>query len=327
MCIGANPAALNSSNLTPFQVAISCGNTPVARHFISLYQNTKSTDPKYQSFCEGCHPSKAINGTTPLQLAFKSKNVDMIELLLNYATVHDVGRCWTQLEPGQHDTRLGNILLNKVRLSLVLSRHYTQKARQNGFTPSENESPHQKPSKTAAWKVKLAEKARKAHEEKERKLAQEKENQRANQARKEKAAKEEAERQEQREAERKRQLEDAEVEKMRLLAEQQKKTRKEVEERSRRDAEARELARQQEAANEAKRRLKEEEAATKQKAKEAMARQKDIEAAARRAKVEAEAIQIAQREVRFLTFIPSFFIFVTSASLFRLNYYAKSKRV
>lgn len=119
MPIGAEPAALNPSNLTPFHVAIACGNIPVARHFIFLYRNTKSTDPKYQSFCNGCHPSKATKGTTPLQLAIKSKNIDMVELLLNDATVHDVKRCWEQLDPEQRDSRLGDILLSKVRVSSV----------------------------------------------------------------------------------------------------------------------------------------------------------------------------------------------------------------
>jgi hypothetical protein len=117
--IGAEPAALNPSNLTPFHLAVLYGNTPVARHFIFLYRNTKSTDPKYQSFCNGCHPSKATKGITPLQLAIKSKNIDMVELLLNDATVHDVQRCWEQLDPEQRDTRLGDVLLGKVRVSAV----------------------------------------------------------------------------------------------------------------------------------------------------------------------------------------------------------------
>jgi ankyrin repeat protein len=73
----------------------------------------------YQAFCDGCHPSKAAkdkNGSTPLQLAFKSGNVDMVELLLKDATVHNVKRCWAQLEQGEQDGRFGKVLLAKVNL-------------------------------------------------------------------------------------------------------------------------------------------------------------------------------------------------------------------
>jgi hypothetical protein len=115
--IGANPSALDPSHLTPFHVAILRGNTPVARHLISLYRNTKSTDPRYQSFCDGCHPSKAAkdkNGSTPLELAIKSGSIDMVELLLKDATVHNVQRCWSQLEQRGTNKMIADMLLTKV---------------------------------------------------------------------------------------------------------------------------------------------------------------------------------------------------------------------
>lgn len=115
--IGADPSALDPSHLTPFHVAIVCGNTAVVRHLITLYRNTKSTDPRYQSLCDGCHPSKAAkdkDASTPLQLAIKSGNLDMVELLLKDATVHNVERCWAQLRQGEHHGQIGDILLTKV---------------------------------------------------------------------------------------------------------------------------------------------------------------------------------------------------------------------
>lgn len=122
--VGADPAALDPSSLSPFHVAILSGNTPVVRHFISLYRNIKSTDPKYQSFCDGCHPSKATASkgeNTPLQLAIKRENIDVIELLLRDATVHDVEKCWGLLDQGLHveivRRKIVEVLLTKVRFA------------------------------------------------------------------------------------------------------------------------------------------------------------------------------------------------------------------
>jgi ankyrin repeat protein len=115
--LGADPSALDPSHLTPFHVAISRGNTPVARHLISLYRNTKNSDPRYQLFCDGCHPSKAAkdkDGTTPLQLAIRSDNLDMVELLLKDATVHNVEKCWAQLQQEEQRGEIGDMLLTKV---------------------------------------------------------------------------------------------------------------------------------------------------------------------------------------------------------------------
>lgn len=117
--IGADPSALDPSFLTPFHVAILRGNTSVARHLISLYRNTKSTDPRYQSFCDGCHPSKAAkdkNASTPLELAIKGGSLDMVELLLKDATVHNVQKCWSQLplEQGGQNKLIADVLLTKV---------------------------------------------------------------------------------------------------------------------------------------------------------------------------------------------------------------------
>jgi ankyrin repeat protein len=111
---------LDPSHLTPFHVAILRGNTPVARHLISLYRNTKSTDPRYQSFCDGCHPSKAAkdkDGSTPLELAIKSGSIDMVELLLKDATVHNAQRCWSQLEQQGTNKMIADILLTKASVT------------------------------------------------------------------------------------------------------------------------------------------------------------------------------------------------------------------
>lgn len=126
-CVGADPAALDTSLHTPFHVAILQGNTPVVRHLISLYRNTKSTDPKYQPLRDGCHPSKAAkdkNGSTPLQLAMKSENIAVIEVLLKDATVHDIERCWGQLDENARRGQLGAVLLTKVSHAGYISLYY-----------------------------------------------------------------------------------------------------------------------------------------------------------------------------------------------------------
>ena len=51
-----------------------------------------------------------------MQLAIKSKKLDIVELLLKDATVHNVERCWAQLEEGEQGGQIGNVLLAKVGL-------------------------------------------------------------------------------------------------------------------------------------------------------------------------------------------------------------------
>lgn len=53
---------------------------------------------------EGCHPSKAAQDAakrTPLQLAIHTGAVDMIQLMVKYATVHDVEACWIRVARGE----------------------------------------------------------------------------------------------------------------------------------------------------------------------------------------------------------------------------------
>lgn len=117
---GADAAALDPSRHTPFHVSILKGNIPVARLFLSLYRDTKTTDPRYPSIREGCHPSKASKDTqsnTPLQMAIKCGKFELVELLLKDATVHDVEKCWTLLQPDDAgDREVRELLLTKVSI-------------------------------------------------------------------------------------------------------------------------------------------------------------------------------------------------------------------
>lgn len=115
---------MDQAFLTPFHTAILRGNISVVRHLLSLYRNTKSTDPKYQSYRDGCHPSKAVqdkSGTTPLQLAIKSGNPDMVDLLMKDATVHDVEKCWKMIDDDQRGGPIGQVLQMKVPICFAVS--------------------------------------------------------------------------------------------------------------------------------------------------------------------------------------------------------------
>jgi len=99
---GANPVALNKSQLTPFHASIQAGNTPVVR--LLLNQRGRSS--------EGYHPSKvSAAGRTPLQLAIASGIPSTVELLVKDATTHDVQRCWEREEMSDE---IRNLLKTKV---------------------------------------------------------------------------------------------------------------------------------------------------------------------------------------------------------------------
>ena len=117
---GADPTSLNTDMLTPFHVSILSGNKRVVQWFI---------DQQRRKPMDGCHLSKAAADTarrTPLQLALASGVPEIVEMLLNDATVHDVRRCWGILEKklssapsGAEHTKgllgIKDILLKKVR--------------------------------------------------------------------------------------------------------------------------------------------------------------------------------------------------------------------
>ncbi|KAF7981478.1 hypothetical protein HWV62_33523 [Athelia sp. TMB] len=172
---GAKAGAVDTAFLTPFHTAILQGNISVTRHFLSLYRNTKSTDPNYQSYRDGCHPNKAAKDkarTTPLQLAIRGRNLEMVELFLKEATVHDAERCWIVIDNDQRQGPTGRVLWTK-----------------KGFMPPTEEMQMQI-SKKALRKVERAEGELWVNEEKAQQLATE-ESRLKNLARKE-AAKERA---------------------------------------------------------------------------------------------------------------------------------------
>ena len=127
---GADTAALDPSRHTPFHVSILKGNIPVVECFLTLYRDTKSTDPRYLSVREGCHPSKAskdVQSDTPLQMAIKCGKLELMELLLKDATVHDVEKCWAQFQPDDTSGReIKELLLTKVSVYTLSKRvHFT----------------------------------------------------------------------------------------------------------------------------------------------------------------------------------------------------------
>ena len=126
---GADTAALDPSRHTPFHISILKGNISVVERFLSLYRNIKSTDPQYPSVREGCHPSKAskdAQSNTPLQMAIKCGKLELVELLSKDATVHDVEKCWTQLQLNASGREIRELLLTKVSV-YILSKciHFT----------------------------------------------------------------------------------------------------------------------------------------------------------------------------------------------------------
>ena len=58
---------------------------PLVKHFLSIRPTP-----------ENIHPSKSFGNpaVAPLDLAIRSKDVGCIELMVRYATVHDVQRVW-----------------------------------------------------------------------------------------------------------------------------------------------------------------------------------------------------------------------------------------
>lgn len=121
---------LNKSQLTPFHVAVTHGNTPVVIFYLS--GGRKGLSGVF-------HPGKAApDGRTPLQLALglgpgggnRKPETGMLVMLVKDATVHDVERCWDLWQEKKYTQKAGviddelweevrGILLTKVRPSFV----------------------------------------------------------------------------------------------------------------------------------------------------------------------------------------------------------------
>jgi hypothetical protein len=111
---GAIPDALNDAKLTPFHVAVSYGNVAAVKFFLLRRIHGKQTP--------GCHPSKAApDGRTPLEIAIASRNAEMISIMTQQATVHDVERCWVHPDA----TAFRDILLEKVFIVLRVLVSYS----------------------------------------------------------------------------------------------------------------------------------------------------------------------------------------------------------
>ncbi|KAK7023804.1 CMGC/DYRK/DYRK2 protein kinase [Favolaschia claudopus] len=282
---GAIPDALNDAKLTPFHVAILCGNIEVVKFFLLRRVHGKPTP--------GCHPSKAAaDGRTPLQLAILSRNAEIISLMTQQATVHDVERCW--LLPDA--TSFKDILLEKKGF---VDPEIKEMQRQEEQRKAAEERAREV-QRVADEKLRQAEKAR-LKEEKQRRAAEQR-------------ALEEQKRREEAELARKRQeAEERKAELERKAAEARRRQEQEAAEAKRRAeqeaaAMAAELRRQAEETAAAARRKAQQEAAearrraqAEQEATEARLRAERAAAEARRQAEEAEASrQAAEREQKRL---------------------------
>ncbi|KAF9076133.1 hypothetical protein BDP27DRAFT_1313947 [Rhodocollybia butyracea] len=195
---GADVSLTNGDDLTAFHLACSSGNIFAAKVLLAH---------------KDVHPSRAArNGMTPLQLALKSRSLEMLQLVLKDATVHDVERCWkrTDISDGMR-----NILESK-----------------NGFTePSKVESKSGKPTRDAQRK--LAEEAKRARIKEEERRAdvnrqiklEKAERQKAEDERRRKAKEEEQQQQILRDLEERRRKEKEEKRQLEELASKQKEAK------------------------------------------------------------------------------------------------------
>ncbi|KAF7359473.1 CMGC/DYRK/DYRK2 protein kinase [Mycena sanguinolenta] len=272
---GAVPDALNDAKMTPFHVAISCGNVAAVKFFLLRRVHGKQTP--------GCHPSKvAPNGQSPLQIAIASENAEMVAIITQQATVHDVERCW--LQPDAAPFR--SILLEKVLTTLAVSR-IALTSRQKGFVDPETKELRRQEEERKAAKEQAREEQRVA-DEKER-LA---EKARLKEERQKRAAEQKA-----REEEKKR--EEADLAKQKQEAEERKAELERMAAEARRLPRAAKHNRKREARRKAdaerERRRVEQEAEARGKAEEAEAERQAAEA---RLRAEAEARNLAEEQER-----------------------------
>ncbi|KAE9408245.1 hypothetical protein BT96DRAFT_28448 [Gymnopus androsaceus JB14] len=270
---GADVEALDGEDLTAFHLAVRAGNVPAAKVLLTH---------------KDVHPSRAAkNGQTPLQLAIKSKNLDMISLVVKDATVHDVRRCWDM-----------NDVSDAVREILKTKR---------GFLESLNSEPVQaKHSKGAQRKVTEA----RAQREKAARIAEEE--RRAEINRQKKLEKEESRRiREAEEQERRRKAEEEQAmqrwsrnqEQIRRRAEEEarqaaeEKRKKEIESRhlvEQRAAEERRLAEQEKMRAEQEQRKQRMEQEMRQKATERQAEERRAQAQRKQRRLAEESARRAQ---------------------------------
>ncbi|KAJ6500331.1 hypothetical protein C8R45DRAFT_64811 [Mycena sanguinolenta] len=265
---GAIPDALNDAKMTPFHVAISCGNVAVVKFFLLRRVHGKQTP--------GCHPSKtAPSGLTPLQIAIASGNAEMVAIMTQQATVHDVERCWLQPDAAP----LRSILLEKKGFVDPETKELRRQEEERKVA----EERAREEQRVADEKERLAEKAR-LKDERQRRAAEQK-------AREEEKKREEAvlARQKQEAEERKAELE-------RMAAEARRREEQEAAESRRRaereaaEAEARRSA--ELGAAEARRKA---EAAARRKAQQEAEAQRKADAERERRRVEQEAAETRRR--------------------------------
>ncbi|KAJ7231447.1 hypothetical protein B0H12DRAFT_1239926 [Mycena haematopus] len=279
---GAIPDALNDAKLTPFHVAISCGNVAAVKFFLLRRVHGKQTP--------GCHPSKvAADGRTPLQLAIASENAEMVTIMTQQATVHDVERCWLQSEA----TPFRNILLEKKGFVDPETRELRRQQEERKAA----EERAREEQRVADEKERLAEKAR-LKEERQKRVAEQK-------AREEVKKREEAAL-----ARQKQEAEDRKAELERIAAEARRREEQEVAEAQRRselqEAEARrkvEAAARRKAQQEVEARRKadakrEAEARSRAEQEAAETRRRAAEVEAERLKAEVQARQLAEEQER-----------------------------
>ncbi|KAF8185060.1 hypothetical protein K438DRAFT_1837338 [Mycena galopus ATCC 62051] len=278
---GATPDALNDAKFTPFHVAISCGNVAAVKFFLLRRVHGKPTP--------GCHPSKAAaDGRSPLQIAITSEHVEMVTIMTQQATVHDVEKCWLQ-----HDSApFRSILLEKKGFVDPETKEFRREEEERKAA-EDREIERQR---LADEKARLAEKAR-LKEERQKRAAEQK-------AREEEKRREEAE-----SVRQKKEAEERKAELERIAAEaQRRKEQEEAEAQRRKEQEEAEVQRRAEklAAEAAEARRKaEKEAAARRKAsqQEAVEARRRVDAereaeARRRAEQEAEEVEAKRQAER-----------------------------
>jgi hypothetical protein len=162
----ASPSALNSFGLSPFHVAVLKGNTDIVKWYVGLSPLDNGAKVKNK---EGCHPGKAVGkdtSRTPLDLAMESGNVQVVELMVKFATVHKVTSIWEHLNLGDNqESEVRRVLLTK-----------------NGFVPPEekkedalSEKEQEKLEKLERIKIQEENRARKEERRRQAKLREEEE--------------------------------------------------------------------------------------------------------------------------------------------------------
>ncbi|KAJ7577400.1 hypothetical protein C8J56DRAFT_366833 [Mycena floridula] len=260
---GADASFRNSSDITALHSAILTGNVPVISHFLSLHPRI-----------EGCHPSKAagVPSRTPLEMAIHSGDGACVDLMVKFATVHDVQKQWELLcQDDRHN--LKSILEKKKAFSpandglTVKQRRKLEeeqaKAKKEQLLREERQRAEANRQRKESNKAKLEQQKEqerlKQLEEEVKRQEQERKRVEEEQRRNEEKRKKREEQRQRREAdarrdEEERQRKEADLARQRLEAQQKKQREQEDLQRRRKEAEERRLA---EAAREEARRKEE----------------------------------------------------------------------